>query len=99
MTSRWQRFRQRLHEIVFEADTWAGRAFDITLLVLITVSVLVVILESVPALARSYGPFFRYTEWVLTGLFTIEFILRLISVQRPLRYVFSFFGLVDLLAI
>lgn len=99
MNSRWQRFRQRLHEIVFEADTLAGRTFDITLLCLITLSVLAVILESVPSLSAAYGSLFYYTEWGFTLLFTIEFLLRLISVQRPLRYLTSFFGLVDLLAI
>ena len=99
MNPRWQRIRRRLHEIVFEADTWAGRAFDVTLLCLITLSVLSVILESIPAVERSYGAFFNVVEWGFTILFTAEFILRLISVQRPLRYVTSFFGIIDLLAI
>ena len=99
MTSRWQRFRQRLHEIVFEDDTLAGRAFDITLLVLIVFSVLAVILESVPSLAKPFGIFFDRIEWAFTILFTIEYILRIISIRQPLRYVTSFFGLVDLLAI
>lgn len=99
MSSRWQRFRHKLHEVVFEADTWAGRAFDISLLFLIVFSVLAVILESIPSLARPYGHYFDKIEWLFTGLFTIEYILRLISIRQPLRYVTSFFGLVDLLAI
>ncbi|GAB3988487.1 ion transporter [Spirosoma daeguense] len=99
MTSRWQRFRHRLHEIVFEADTLAGRAFDISLLFLIVLSVVAVILESVPSVERSYGLFFERIEWVFTILFTVEYILRIISIRQPLRYIFSFFGLVDLLAI
>lgn len=99
MNSRWQRIRHRLHEIVFEADTWAGRAFDIALLILIAVSVLAVTLESVPSLAQLYGTYFRYVEWTLTILFTIEYVLRISSVHSPLRYMTSFFGLVDLMAI
>jgi voltage-gated potassium channel len=99
MNSRWQRFRHKLHEIVFESDTLAGRAFDIILLFLIVLSVLAVILESIPALAKSYGILFSRVEWLFTILFTVEFVLRLISVRQPLRYIFSFFGLVDLLTI
>ncbi len=99
MNPLWQRFRHRLHEIIFEADTWAGRAFDISLLFLIVLSVLAVILESVPSLAKQYGIFFDRVEWLFTILFTIEYILRIISIRQPLRYMTSFFGLVDLLAI
>ncbi len=99
MNSQWQRIRRRLHEIVFEADTWEGRAFDVALLCLITLSVLSVILESIPSLSRSYASLFNFVEWGFTILFTIEFFLRLISIQRPLRYLTSFFGIIDLLAI
>ena len=99
MNTRWQRFRHRLHEIVFEDDTLAGRAFDIALLFLIIFSVLAVILESVPSLAKLYGLYFDRIEWAFTILFTLEYILRIISIRQPLRYVTSFFGLVDLLAI
>ncbi|MBD2754112.1 ion transporter [Spirosoma validum] len=99
MNSQWQRFRNRLHEIVFESDTLAGRAFDVTLLFLIVLSVLAVILESIPSLTKPYGPLFDRIEWVFTILFTLEYVLRIISIRQPLRYVFSFFGLVDLLAI
>jgi voltage-gated potassium channel len=99
MQTRWQRFQQRLHNIVFENDTWAGRGFDITLLVLIVLSVVSVILESVPTLTRQTGHFFSILEWIFTALFTLEFLVRLLAVRHPWRYVFSFFGLVDLLAI
>ncbi|GAB3947887.1 ion transporter [Spirosoma harenae] len=99
MNSRWQRFRHRLHEIIFEADTWAGRAFDVTLLFLIIFSVLAVVLESIPSLARTYGFWFDRIEWIFTVLFTFEYILRIISIRQPIRYITSFFGLVDLLAI
>jgi voltage-gated potassium channel len=93
------RWRRRLHEIVFEADTPAGRTFDLFLLVLILASVLVVLLESVPSLRRDYGPQLRAAEWAFTGLFTVEYVLRLIAVRRPGRYALSFYGLVDLAAL
>jgi voltage-gated potassium channel len=92
-------WRWRLHEIVFEADTRAGRAFDLAVLAAILASVLAVLLESVPALRRAYGLHLRVAEWVLTGLFTVEYVLRLIAVRRPGRYALSFFGLVDLAAV
>ena len=92
-------WRARLHEIVFEADTPEGKAFDVLLLVAIVVSVLAVMLESVVGIASRYGPTLRSIEWLFTGLFTIEYVLRLATVRRPLRYAFSFFGIVDLLSI
>ncbi|QIP15965.1 ion transporter [Spirosoma aureum] len=97
MQTRWQRIRNRLHTIVFENDTWAGRLFDIALLLLILLSVAAVIAESVPALANK--EIFQILEWAFTVVFTLEFILRLIAVRNPLQYLFSFFGLVDFLAI
>lgn len=93
------RRRARLHEIVFEADTRAGRAFDLTLIWLILLSVATVMLESVSRVRAQYGALLYGLEWVFTILFTIEYVLRLLSVRRPLRYATSFFGLVDLLAI
>ncbi|WP_266365162.1 ion transporter [Tellurirhabdus rosea] len=99
MSSRFERFRHRLHEIIFEADTWAGRAFDVALLVLIGLSVVTVILESVPSFHHRYGLLFLRAEWFFTLIFSIEYVLRLLAVRRPLRYVFSFFGLVDLMAL
>jgi voltage-gated potassium channel len=92
-------WRRRLHEIIFEADTRAGRTFDLVLLWLIIASVIIVILESIASLGREYGEAFYYMEWIFTILFTIEYILRLISVRNPLRYALSFFGVIDLLAI
>jgi len=91
--------RQRVYEIVFEAETPAGRIFDITLISLILLSVLAVFLESVRSIRESYGHQLYAAEWAFTLLFSVEYILRLVSVRRPLRYVFSFYGLVDLLAI
>ena len=92
-------WRHRLHEIIFEAETPAGRLFDVALLGAIALSVVAVLLESVPQLRADYGPLFRTIEWGLTLLFTVEYALRLVAVGRPLEYARSFFGIVDLLAI
>lgn len=95
-TSRW---RSGLHEVIFESNTSAGKAFDICLLVAILASIIIVMLDSVASLRSSYGNIFFVLEWGFTILFTIEYFLRLMSVRRPLLYVVSFLGLVDLLAI
>ena len=92
-------WRKRLYEIVFEAETTAGKAFDIVVIWLILISVVVVMLESVKSVREDYGDILFVAEWFFTLLFSIEYLLRLISVRRPLRYVFSFYGLIDLLAI
>ncbi len=91
-------WRQKLHEIIFEADTAAGKFFDIILLVAILLSIVVVSLETVEGFDR-YDSAFKATEWVLTILFTLEYVLRLLCVPRPTRYATSFFGLVDLFSI
>ena len=93
------RLKERLHEIIFEADTPAGKAFDIGLLITIAASVIVVMLESVDPLQRRYREIFLVLEWTFTILFTIEYVFRLYSVYRPMKYATSFFGVVDLLAI
>jgi voltage-gated potassium channel len=92
-------WRGRLHEVIFEADTRAGRAFDVGLIGLILLSVLAVMLESVGRVRALYGAELYAAEWAFTLLFTLEYALRLASVRRPLRYASSFFGVVDLLAI
>jgi len=91
--------RERVHEIIFGADTPAGKAFDVALLIAIAASVAVVMLDSVEGIARDYRPLLVLVEWILTGLFTIEYGLRLWCVARPLRYAKSFFGVVDLLSL
>lgn len=91
--------RARLHEIVFESDTPAGRAFDVSLIVAIVISVVAVMLDSVASIHADYGVLLRIVEWVFTIVFTIEYALRLYTIQRPLRYMVSFYGIVDLLAI
>lgn len=92
-------WRRRLHTVIFESDTPAGKAFDLLLLFSIIASVIVIMLDSVASVRASYGPQLVALEWAFTILFTVEFILRLLSVRRPLAYMGSFFGLVDLLAI
>ncbi|MCB0214107.1 MAG: ion transporter [Anaerolineae bacterium] len=92
-------WRNLLHEIIFEADTPAGKLFDVVLIWSIILSVVVVLLDSVAGIRVRYGALLYATEWFFTILFSIEYILRVISVRRPLRYVASFFGWVDLLAI
>ena len=92
------RARARVHEIVFEADTTLGRAFDIALIIAILTSVVVIMLSTLEWAGEHRGLFFGI-EWALTGLFTIEYITRLCVVKRPLRYAFSFFGIIDLLSI
>lgn len=93
------RWRASLHEVIFEADTPAGRAFDVMLLWCIVLSVVVVLLESVASIQDRYPSLLRAAEWVFTISFTVEYILRLLSVGRPMRYAVSFYGVVDLLAI
>ncbi|HEU4860424.1 MAG TPA: ion transporter [Chitinophagaceae bacterium] len=92
-------WRSRLHEVIFESNTSAGKAFDICLLISILASMAVVMLDSIASFHLRYGRIFFILEWAFTILFTIEYLLRLIAVKRPLLYVFSFLGLVDLLAI
>ncbi|MCP5419958.1 MAG: ion transporter [Gammaproteobacteria bacterium] len=92
-------WRRRLHEIIFEADTPAGKLFDVLLIALIVLSVIVVFLESVPDLRERNALAFRIVEWLLTLLFSAEYALRLVCVGHPWRYAVSFYGIVDLLAI
>jgi voltage-gated potassium channel len=88
--------RERAHEIIFEAETPAGRAFDITLMIAIIASVAAVMLESVGSVRERLGSALRTAEWAFTVLFSLEYVARLLAVQKPLRYAQSFFGLVDL---
>ena len=91
--------RGRLHELIFEADTPAGKLFDEVLIVSIILSVIVVMLDSVSGIRAEHSEALTRLEWVFTVLFTIEYLLRLYSVKRPSGYALSFFGLVDLLAV
>jgi voltage-gated potassium channel len=93
--SRW---RNQLYTIIYEADTPAGKLFDVVLLISIVLSVLIVSLESIPAVRAEYGQLLRAMEWFFTILFTIEYVMRLICVEHPWRYVRSFYGIIDLLS-
>jgi len=99
MTNKPSKLRNTIHEIIFEADTPAGKAFDVSLMVLIILSVIAVMLESTSSIEVRYGGLLRTFEWVVTIIFTIEYMLRLYCVGKPARYARSFFGIVDLLAI
>ncbi|MDH1012436.1 ion transporter [Pseudomonas nicosulfuronedens] len=92
-------FRQRLYIIIFESDTPAGQRFDSALLIVILASLLVVILDSVDEINHAYGGLLSDIEWVINGLFLIEYLARLYCSPKPLRYALSFYGLVDLLAV
>lgn len=92
-------FRAHIHEIIFEAETPSGRTFDLVLLVMIVLSVFAVLLDSVPSIHNRFGNELLVAEWVFTILFTGEYLLRIISAVRPSKYIFSFYGIIDLLAI
>jgi len=92
-------WREKIHEVIFEADTPLGKFFDISLIVIILFSVIAVMLDSMSSFHREHGEFLRLAEWVFTALFAVEYILRLISVRKPLLYATSFLGVIDLLSI
>lgn len=97
--SKWEIFRQKAHIVIYGTNTLAGRLFDITLLVLILLSVIVVMLETVKGFDQKYHTEIMIIEWIITIFFTIEYIFRIISINKPFRYIFSFYGIIDLIAI
>ena len=92
------RLKEKLNEIIFGTDTLAGKLFDIILILLILISVLSIMLDSVPSFSERYNYIFKVLEWIFTIFFTIEYFLRLIIVKKPLKYALSFFGIVDLVS-
>lgn len=96
--SRDKKWKARLHEIIYEADTPEGKLFDILLLITILASIVFVMLESVSEFNAKYHEFLNVAEWIVTILFSLEYIARIISVKKPLRYIFSFYGVIDLLS-
>ena len=90
--------KQRLHEIIYEADTRAGKLFDVILLIAILASILFVMLESIQSIDKAYGSYLDIAEWVITILFSLEYVLRIITVKIPWKYIFSFYGIIDLLS-
>ncbi|MGB2475534.1 MAG: ion transporter [Flavobacteriaceae bacterium] len=91
--------RSHLHEIIYEADTPAGKLFDIVLLFLILFSVAVAILESITAIRLKYTALLGQVEWVITIIFSLEYLARIIVVKKPWKYVTSFFGIIDLMSL
>ena len=92
-------WKSRLHVVIFESNTRAGKMFDVVLLFLIMLSILVVLVDSIDEYHNRFGNIFYSIEWAFTVLFTIEYILRLLSIKKPIRYATSFLGIIDLLAI
>ncbi len=99
LKSKFDILRQRIYIVVYGANTPAGRLFDLILLGVILLSVLLVMLESVEKLDTKYHFFIIISEWIITIFFTLEYILRIISNRKPLKYIFSFYGIVDFISI
>ncbi len=97
-TQKQTSWKRELHEIIYEADTPNGKLFDLILLTTILASIVLVMLESIDSINDSYGTFLNISEWIITGLFTLEYILRIIAMEKPLKYIFSFYGIIDLLS-
>lgn len=93
--SPWQ---NKLHEIIYEADTPMGKLFDIILFIIIIFSVILIMLESVKAIDAEYHEILFILEWLVTIFFTIEYIARIICIKKPSNYIFSFYGIIDFLS-
>ena len=91
-------WRNQLHEIIYEADTPAGKFFDLSLLVVILLSLALVMLESIEPIGTKYTLIFNILEWIITVLFSLEYIARIVCVKKPKAYIFSFYGIVDFLS-
>ncbi|NQX84644.1 MAG: ion transporter [Flavobacteriaceae bacterium] len=91
-------WKAKLHEIIYEADTPAGRLFDLILLIIILASIVLVMLESVKPIYENYQVILNISEWIITVFFSIEYVARIISVKKPTKYIFSFYGIIDLLS-
>lgn len=91
-------WKEKLHEVIYEADTPEGKWFDIILILTIIASIVLVMLESVESFDSKYHNFLNISEWVITILFSIEYIARIVSIKKPSNYIFSFYGVIDLLA-
>ncbi|MCA9139508.1 MAG: ion transporter [Planctomycetales bacterium] len=92
-------WRVAMHDVIFESDTTAGWVFDVALLIAILCSIAVVSIETIPSIAEKRLSFFTGFEWILTALFTVEYIARLSCARHPLRYAYSFWGIIDLLSV
>ena len=88
----------KLHEIIYEADTPAGKLFDLILMLVIIGSIILVMLESVKSIDNKYHNVLNILEWVITILFSLEYVARIITVNKPIKYIISFYGIIDLLS-
>jgi len=91
-------WKNKLHEIIYEADTPLGKWFDLTLILLIVLSVILIMLESVKEFDEKYHRILLSLEWVITIFFTLEYIARIISIKKPFKYIFSFYGVIDFIS-
>lgn len=91
-------WKTKLHDIIYEAETPAGKLFDVVLLITIITSIILVMLESVNSIDIKYHNFLNISEWIITILFSIEYIARIITVKKPIKYITSFYGIIDLLS-
>lgn len=91
-------WKEKLHEIIYEADTKEGKLFDVILLIAILASIVLVMLESIKSFDEKYHDYLNISEWIITVLFSIEYILRVITIKKPFKYIFSFYGIIDLLS-
>lgn len=98
MNNTSKNWKDKLHEVIYEADTPLGKFFDLILLIVIIASIIFVMLESVESIDKKYHDFLYAAEWVVTILFSIEYIARVITVKKPSNYIFSFFGIIDFLS-
>ncbi|MFT4645449.1 MAG: voltage-gated potassium channel [Planctomycetota bacterium] len=97
-TRKNKNWRDKLYEVIYEADTSAGKWFDIFLLVLIIASIVLVMLESIEEFSLKYSYYINIAEWVITILFSFEYVSRIITIKKPWNYIFSFYGVIDLLS-
>ena len=93
-----QHWKTKLHDIIYEADTPAGKLFDVILLITIIASIILVMLESIKSFDDKFHDFLNISEWIITILFSVEYIARIITVKKPFKYIFSFYGIVDFLS-
>lgn len=97
--SKYNQFRNKVYTVIYKSDTVSGRLFDLILLGVIVISIILIMLETVEGFRTEYRPQLILIEWIITIIFTIEYILRILSINRPVKYIFSFYGIIDLLAI
>jgi len=90
--------KQKLYRIIFDTDTKKGKLFDISLLIIILLSIFFVMLESVSSISEKYGSMLKIAEWIITIIFSAEYLLRILIVKKPSKYIFSFYGIIDLLS-